>query len=655
MFDRPGHTTPNTSLSGRRALAQWARMLLVGAMIVSLFPLVRPDKAQAGSDCQLDPTFNRDGTQTTDFFAFEDVADMVIQPDGKILVVGNTFHGGIIIIGQEYFPRFALARYNSNGSLDKSFGNRGRVVTDFHHLWATAIALQTDGKILVTGNTANEGADTVHDFALARYNPDGHLDPTFGDRGGIITDFSGGWDAATSVLTQTDGKIVVAGYSSHSHDLSDDDFALARYNSDGSLDRTFDGDGKLVTAFDNNLNTRISDIALQPDGKIVAVGSSTRNPSPDAPPQDFALARYNPDGQLDTTFDGDGRIIRSIAKQDVASAVALQPDGKIVVAGSTIIGDFRSHAVLVRYNPNGSPDAMFDDDGVALTDLFNASDMALQPDGKIILVGDGGRSTGDFVVARYQPDGSLDTSFGSGGKIFTDFLCGLDFARAVALQPDGKIVVSGKTLCGATGSDFALARYPADPTSAQPRLLSVKIQSSVPGCQSLSGAVTLCAPAPPGGLKVKLADNMEAAFLPSSVTVEAGETTSAFDITTTPVTSTQVGNVVATLDGVTRSATLTVRPFAVASIFFYPNPVEGPGFVQGTMYLECSAPRGGLVVQLSSLNPGVAAPVQSRVRFARDSYYATFTVRTADVTAPRSAIITATVNGITKRSVLRVN
>jgi len=225
----------------------------------------------------------------------------------------------------------------------------------------------------------------------------GDLDSTFSGDGKLTTDFgvpSEGYGAA--VARQTDGKIVVAGYSFGGR-INAHDFALARYNADGSLDNSFSGDGKQGTDFDGDSDDG-SGVAVQADGKIVVAGSSGG---------DFALARYNTDGALDTSFSGDGKQTTDFAaRDDGGAAVALQGDGKIVVSGGS-----------------GEPFA----------------------------------GNGDFALARYNADGSLDTSFAGDGKQTTDFDGGHDSGAAMALQGDGKIVVAGGSLAG--GSVFALARY----------------------------------------------------------------------------------------------------------------------------------------------------------------------------------------------------
>ena len=388
--------------------------------------------ARYNPDGSLDTSFSGNGKERTFFPGSDRANGMAIQADGKIVTVGQTGDQG----------DFALARHTPNGSLDPSFSGDGKQTTDFGGIYgglesATGVAIQGDGKIVAVG------VDGDYDFALARYNPNGSLDTSFSGDGKQTTDF-GGNDVASDVAIEGGGKIVVVGRGGGSGD-----FALARYNPNGSLDPSFSGDGKQTTDF--GASDGASDMAIQADGRIVAVGQRS-SPAGD----DFALARYNPNGSLDTSFSGDGKQRTDFGTDsDAASGVALQADGKIVAVGRT--GDYSDFA-LARYNPNGSLDPSFSGDGKQRTDFGApytdaASGVALQGDGKIVAVGSGGVGE-DFALARYNPDGSLDTSFSGDGKQTTGFGSRGDGAAAVALQGDGKIVAAGSG-----GDDFALARY----------------------------------------------------------------------------------------------------------------------------------------------------------------------------------------------------
>jgi len=339
-----------------------------------------------------------------------------------------------------------LARYNSNGSLDPTFDYDGKVVTDIRDSdYGNAIAIQADGKIVVAGEsyTGNN-----RDFSLARYNSDGSLDPTFDGDGKVVTDI-GGTEKINAMLIQPDGRIVVAGTSDN---WGEDNYALARYNSDGSLDTTFDGDGKVVTSI-GSIDIAYA-IAIQLDGKIVVAGLSLTGSN-----WDFSLARYNSNGSLDPTFDGDGKVVTDLGGVDVALDMAIQPDGRIVAAGESDNPGEQDYA-LARYNSDGSEDDSFGFRGIVETDIRDedyGNAIALQADGKIVVAGlsiTGGRW--DFSLVRYNSDGALDLTFDGDGNVVTD-LGGRDDAYAMVIQADGRIVVAG--VSDVTDVNFALARY----------------------------------------------------------------------------------------------------------------------------------------------------------------------------------------------------
>jgi uncharacterized delta-60 repeat protein len=348
------------------------------------------------------------------------------------------------------------------GDLDTTFDTDGIVTTAVGsgHDLGNATAIQSDGKILVAGTSSN---GTNNDFALVRYNTDGSLDTTFDTDGIVTTDF-GDNDNGESMAIQSDGKIVVAGDSNAPGTF---DFAVARYNTDGSLDTTFDTDGMATTDF-GVLHDRAYAVAIQSDGKIVVAGYARMSPTTPVN-NDFALVRYNSDGSLDNTFDTDGMLTTSIGGgQDQAYAIGIQSDGKIVVAGYSNVGanyDF----VVVRYNTDGSLDNTFDTDGIVTTAIRDDDDfaygLAIQSDGKIVVVGYGTIVTAgnhdDFVVVRYNTDGSLDTTFDTDGKVVTDIGLRNDHATAVALQSDDKIVVVGSSE-NASNYDFAVVDYNSD-------------------------------------------------------------------------------------------------------------------------------------------------------------------------------------------------
>lgn len=406
-------------------------------------------------DGSLDNTFGIGGKVTTDFGSSTDEGKSVaIQSDGKIVVAGNSWNGS----GDD----FSLVRYNSDGSLDNTFGSGGKVTTDFGGAldFGTSIAIQNDGKIVVAGWSWTYPVPNVTDFALVRYNSNGSLDTTFGTNGKVITDFGGPSDVGTSVTIQSDGRIVVAGGSKQG---TYSDFALARYNSDGSLDGTFGTGGKVLTDFGSPSESGYS-VIMQNDGKIVVAGKDYDGFNYD-PGHDFVLARYKNNGTLDSTFGSGGKVTTDLgSNDDYGFSAAIQSDGKIVVAGHSYLaynGDF----ALVRYNSDGTLDSTFNTDGKVFTDFGGSGEcgysVAIQTDGKIVVAGVKGNvyPNDDFALARYNSDGTLDNTFGSGGKVTTDFGGNtIDKSYSVAIQGDGKIVVVGYS-GNSSNHDFAVARY----------------------------------------------------------------------------------------------------------------------------------------------------------------------------------------------------
>ena len=451
--------------SRRRVAAFFRRSHAAFALSLTMVFLCWPlhDHAQAAAG-DLDPTLGTGGLVVTEFFGgFDEARALLVQSDGRLIAVGTASEGS---------PNsdFALARYNPDGSLDSSWGGTGKVTTDLfgNTDFAFAAVLQPDGKVVAVGETFDPA--TGLDFALARYNRDGSLDASFGTGGKVKTDFFGNFDQAFAAALQPDGKIIAAGFV-YNPDAAHSDFALARYNRDGSLDTSFGSGGKVVTDFFNGPDDAFA-VAIQADGKIVLAGESSNDPRFMTM---FALARYNSDGSLDTSFGSGGKVTTRVGSFSLANDVVIQPDGKIIAAGYGVSGDGRLGVdiALVRYNPDGSLDAGFGSGGVVTRDVFGRSDVVravtLQRDGKIVVAGetDLGSANIDVIVARFTTSGSLDPTFGSGGIVTTDFVGtntdeDMDTAEAVAIQADGKIVVAGLTLASDGNWDFLLARYLGD-------------------------------------------------------------------------------------------------------------------------------------------------------------------------------------------------
>ena len=360
-------------------------LLLVAGLLAWQLVAAGPAAALPG---QLDPSFGGDGKVTT-AFAGDAGANAVVVQDGKLVAAGFGPAGPT--------TDFALARYRRDGSLDRTFGTGGRVLTDFGGgEQATALVVQADGKLVAAGLMNDGTADA--DFAVARYRPNGTLDPSFGTGGRVVTDL-GAYDVAHALVVQ-DGKLVAAGLT-FTGEFATGNFALARYRQDGTLDPSFGSGGKVTTDFAGSFDEAHA-LVVQ-DGKLVAGGTAFTGTT-----SDFALARYRQDGTLDPTFGTGGKVTTDVSRgafggDDLISALAVQ-DGKLVAAGFAFPGTF------------------------------------------------------DFALARYRQGGALDATFGTGGTVTTDFARGEDRAEALVVQ-DGKLVAAGSTNSASGGQRFALARY----------------------------------------------------------------------------------------------------------------------------------------------------------------------------------------------------
>ena len=399
----------------------------------------------------LDTTFNPTGPQPGTVSTTINGVDMnsyafsvAIQADGKIVTAGY-------YVTSDGPDQFAVARFNTNGSLDTTAFNPeglepGTTATTINNVdivnKAYSVALQADGKIVAAGFYTPDG--TSDQFAVARFNTDGSLDTTFnsgGSQPGTVSTTINNItydDEANSVAIQADGKIVTAGYAS-----PDDityQFAVARFNTDGSLDTTTFNPGGLepgttATTINNNVNgdNEANSVAIQADGKIVAVGFTSTTTSTSSPYQ-FAVARFNTNGSLDTTFNPTGpqpgtvsTTINGVDMNSYAFSVAIQADGKIVTVGYYVTSDGPGQFAVARFNTDGSPDTTFNPSGPqpgTVSTTINSVDMdsealsvAIQADGKIVAAGayETPEHTIQFAVARFNINGSLDTTFNPTG------------------------------------------------------------------------------------------------------------------------------------------------------------------------------------------------------------------------------------------------
>ena len=422
------------------------RILFVFVLILTIsFSLT----AQAAPG-DLDPSFGNGGKVITDINGLSNVArSIAIQSDGKIIL------GGLARTSASTPVKFALARYNLDGSLDTTFGTGGIVLTGFINSSGDQIfkiVIQPDGKIITIGGTSDVNINFR--FAIARYNSNGSLDTSFGNGGQVVTvnNFIG-IDGAL----QADGKLVVLGSS-----------ILVRYNVNGSIDTTFGNGGTVsITGFEFS---GTHGLKIQSDGKIIVAGRALgTNSTP-------AVVRLNANGSLDSSFGNGGVALAPSGITNRLESVAILPDGKIIGGGSLSDGSNTGFG-LIKFNADGSVDTSFGNGGITIIPVGSGSargGLAIQANGKIVLTGYASNGTdNDFALVRFNANGSLDTSFGNAGKVLTPFNNGSsDIANDTALQNDGKIVLAGFAEISVNGgftSDFAVARYIGDGTVSTPR------------------------------------------------------------------------------------------------------------------------------------------------------------------------------------------
>jgi uncharacterized delta-60 repeat protein len=357
---------------------------------------------------------------------------VTVQPDGKIVAAGY-------IIDTANIGGAAIWRFFPDGSPDPSFGNGGKVTTAFGGTQDAAndVILQPDGKILITGYTKSQ-SNQILDFFVGRYLPNGSLDTSFSFDGKVITDMNQG-DNATDILLQPDGKILIAGTTWPSNQA----MAVLRYNTDGSLDNTFGTNGKLSFNFGNS--TEGYALALQPDGKILVGGAAISGPG-----FVFALARLNPDGSFDTSFSFDGKVTTNFSSNtDVIFSLHVLSNGNILASGYSYDG-FKTDMAVACYLPDGTLNTAFGSNGKVLVGA-TAEDgavrsMVVQPDGKILLAGNASVNVNyDFAVVRLTAAGTRDSTFGNNGVVTTPIGNSTDLCFGVAMQPDGKILLAGQS------------------------------------------------------------------------------------------------------------------------------------------------------------------------------------------------------------------
>jgi uncharacterized delta-60 repeat protein len=390
-----------------------------------------PSARASGGD--LDPSFGSTGWLELDVFTNPEGTGLAIQDDGKI----------VVSIGSPWSDLFAVARFLPDGTPDPAFGDHGYVRTD---LWqksnAEDVLLQPDGGIVVAGTSGKR-------MVATRYLSDGTLDPSFGGDGKVSVVFGDRSSSLAAAGLSRQGGIILVGTARRTWKHSQ--FAIARVTTSGALDTSFSDDGQLLLAFGSCRCAGAEDAVVASDGRIIATGWARSS---------AAVAVVDADGNLDVTFNGDGMVLTRFSSESDragASAVTITAAGEILVAG-WLPGAWGPRGRLARLLPNGQLDTTFSGDGVTRIPSTVAEDLAVQTDGKIVVAGlscCGGGSEIFFWLWRFGPNGGRDLSFGTDGVVTGGFTLAFSGWAAVALQTDGRIVVSGGREAGA----LTLARY----------------------------------------------------------------------------------------------------------------------------------------------------------------------------------------------------
>jgi uncharacterized delta-60 repeat protein len=377
----------------------------------------------------LDRTFGGDGKVPRNLGAADAAVDIATQPDRTVLaLIGYTARND---------QNVAVARFLKNGRIDRRFGNGGVArVSLAGDEYPGGIALQSNGRIAVSFSSDPRSADGA--FGVARFRGNGKPDRSL-DRDGVQTAaFGTGFSDAFANDVALDGSdIVVAGRVWHGAE-TDYDFAVARFNPGGALDGGFSGDGLQTTDFNEQSDSAYG-VDVDSEGRVVVVG--TADPPGSVDP--LALARYDTNGELDSSFSEDGRLVSTLAPE--GHDVVTLADGRIAVAG-TVGGDF----LVARFAENGDPDTTFAGDGAQTVDFVDGADRAAAlafRGGKFVVVGEARtpKRGFDFGVARLTWSGSLDRTFSNDGRRAIGIGETEDKAYGVAIDRTGDVVIAGST------------------------------------------------------------------------------------------------------------------------------------------------------------------------------------------------------------------
>lgn len=429
--------------------------------LLFLFCLVIVTKNSFSQTITLDTSFGVNGKVINSFAPQNDgLNSLLIQNDGKIIVSGlqdYSLSGNVFI-----------SRFNIDGTLDNSFGVNGYVLTQLvsETGGSCIIKLQNDGKILITGSKSPSVNSSFFDFATMRYNSDGTIDTSFGINGLVVTDLFATGDFSNAIDVQSDGKIIVAGSTYVGTKTVP---SILRYLNNGTLDTSFGTNGKaLLGLFDPNNSESTACIKVLSDNSIIlGIFTSALETLEDY--LNFGVIKVTNNGLLDSTFGTNGHVLTDFGFKDYIRSVD-EFEGKIIALGYSSNTGVGTKMAIAKYLPNGSLDSSFGINGLVNankngTSLYDAiSGLKVLSDGKMLCAGYTASSTADFLLIKFNVDGSVDTNFNSVGYLSTDFNGFNDLGAAVAIGNDGKIVCAGITTVG-SNYDTALSRYTVESLS----------------------------------------------------------------------------------------------------------------------------------------------------------------------------------------------
>ncbi len=621
------------------------RCLIAFLVLFTVVASVQLVHGQAGS---LDTTFHSNGKTVTDFTnlcqncttaAVDQGFGIAIDSQNRIVLAGtSTFDASL--------AEFSLARYATTGALDSAFNGIGQRLTTFSgDDYATAATLDDQGRIVAVGVVRQPG---LFRFGLARFTSGGALDANFGSQGHVTTSFNDlGYPSANAnaVAIDSNHHIVVAGFvATGFFGNGVNDVGIARYNDDGTLDTTFGTGGRVVTDI-GSTSDGANAVAIDGTGRIVIAGFTNNNPNGAF---SVVLARYDAFGNLDTTFGTGGVVQTSLGgPENLAEALVIDGNGRIVIAGFADPGNVVNFQfALARYNTVGALDSSFGTNGIVLTDMTANPDMgfaiAIDSRDRIVAAGNSGNNqASSFALARYKDDGTLDTHFGNSGKVFTDFSgagTSVDVARGVAIDGLGRIVAGGTSKSAATNFDFAVARYISDDfnfSAITPINVALggsgSFNVTVNSLDLFDSTVNLSVSGQPNG--------MSGAFVPTSVTPAAGgSASSSLNITVGPAVTANTYNL--TVTGSAPAVTHTAQ----ASVKVVPS-ADGTSGVVGTLQAAGCIDNGSSIALTSKLNAAQADIAKGNNKAAVNDLNSALNQINAQ--AGRQIATTCTVNGVT--------